>query len=177
MRRFPAILLIPLCLAILATAQVEVSPGIQAITFSKIFTFVKTLRNRPHVEVTIVSGNAAAPGVKAIADAFRRELTVPELAGRYGVQVSSPEALPQHPSAICYLVADADAAAGSAYCARNRILTITGSLDLVKNGSASLFVGTMDNKVKIVVNLARLRQEGHELSAELLTLPKVTIIR
>ncbi len=177
MRRFLAISLISLVLAFLPTAQVEVSPGIQAITFAKIFTFVKTLRNRTRIEVTIVSGNAAAPGVKAIADAFRRELAVPELAGRYGVQVSSAEALPQHQSAICYLMANADAAAGSAYCARNRILTVTGSLDLVKAGSASLFVGMMDNKVKIIVNLARLRQEGHELSAELLTLPKVTIIR
>ncbi|MBP7865337.1 MAG: DUF4154 domain-containing protein [Acidobacteria bacterium] len=172
-------LLLPclICLTLPVRAQEETSPDIQAITFTKIFSYVKTLKGKSPGVIAIVDGGDGAGGARAIAEAFRREIDRSGLSRRFRVSQLPVDRLDPASTDVCYIGSVSGARGVESFCLRNKVLTITSSPEVMKRGMVSILVGLSDNKLKIVVNMSRLRSEGHEISAELLDLPRVAIIR
>lgn len=110
-------------------------------------------------------------------EAFRREIDKSGLSRRFRVSLIPADKLETAGTTVCYVGSVSGARSVESFCLRNKVLTITGSPEVMKRGMVSILVGLSDNKLKIVVNLTRLRSEGHEISAELLDLPRVAIIR
>lgn len=177
MRSLGLLLSCLICLTLPARAQEETTPDIQAITFTKIFSYVKTLKGKPPGVIAVVDGGGAPGGGRAIAEAFRREIDKSGLSRRFRVSLIPVDRLDPASTNVCYVGSVTGARSVEAFCLRNKVLTITGSPEVMKRGTVSILVGLSDNKLKIVVNMNRLRSEGHEISAELLDLPRVAIIR
>ena len=58
-------------------------------------------------------------------------------------------------------------------CEDNKILSISGNPKYAENGQVSIALGIENGKPKIIVNLAKLKKEGHVLSPDLLYLSKL----
>jgi hypothetical protein len=52
-------------------------------------------------------------------------------------------------------------------------LSISGDPSLAASGDVSVSIGEVDARPQIIVNMSRLKAEGHELSAQLLKLAKI----
>jgi hypothetical protein len=99
--------------------------------------------------------------------AFKNEGAFPAVIGAVPLEGPLPE------TSVVYLFPEADLEEAKQVCSGSGVLTISGSPSLVEQGHVSIAIGENGGKAEIVVNLPRLKQEGHELSSQLLKLARV----
>ena len=155
-----------LCLST-GSVRAEMMPvpvELQAEIFKRIFSYDKTLSGRLEITVFVV-GEAVEK--EKILQAFRSVgvNSLPVSTESLSSQSSKPQAV--------YLLPGVEPAAVGRFCSDNRALSISGVPSLAGDGSVAVSIGTADNRPQIIVNMSRLKTEGHELSAQLLKLAKV----
>jgi hypothetical protein len=137
----------------------------QAPLFKKILAYDKKLAMTTSIKLIVAFSDSSTAEIDEIVKAFLgegmsvRAVKVDQLASNLG------------DAAVIYISAGADSA--NLICQKNQILSITGIPSLVENGKASIGLGVVDNRPKILVHLKKLKEEGHEVSAKLLQLAKV----
>lgn len=162
------VLMLTLLFTGLGSAQVTpLHPSIQAILFSKIFSYVRTIDNLDSMKLFIVSYDEAE--AEEMIDAFRDE----------GVEAVflQPAELEQNPvsNAVVYVLPDVSASFTSALFKKNKLLSISGAPQLAVDGTVSIAVGFEAGHSKIIINTTKLEEESHRVSHELLNLS--TVIR
>ncbi len=157
-----------LCLALLVCAGAAYAetpalpPRLQAVLFKKIFHYDRTFaRAAARVLVAHTPGGAkrAEELVKAFADVGIQAsaVNVEEVAGQLTEGV------------VLYALPEVSPAAFKALAAKSKVLTISGSAALARAGDVGIAVAPRaDGKPEILVNLSRVKAEGHELSSDLL---------
>jgi hypothetical protein len=132
---------------------------LQAALFRKILAYDRALAGG-QAKVAVVSGGddgAAGEMVSAFKDA--------------GVDAAlvKPGELEKSASNAVYAMQGAPAGKVSAACAKLKALSLAGEAAGVESGTVAVgLVAGDDGRPEIVVHLARVKQEGHELAAELL---------
>jgi hypothetical protein len=147
-----------------ASAQMlPLTPGVQAIMFSKIFSYVKTIDDPARVSVLVV----VTPDVEdpaAIVEAFENE--------KIDAGSRNPEEALKAIGAgsIVYFPAGVETRAFRETLERYGGLSLSGDPAAVERGDASIGVGLQNRKAKILINLPRLEAERHKISSELMNL-------
>jgi len=135
--------------------EMAVPAGLQAALFKKIFSFDKTLAAKGTIEVAVI-GNGGDAIVSAFKDA--------------GVSAKVSDQIPAG-ATIVYMMPGA--ASLKQQTASRGILSISGVSSYVEEGRISIGLGIEGGKPKIIVNMAQLKAEGQELSADLLSIAKI----
>lgn len=147
-----------------ASAQMlPLTPGVQAIMFSKIFSYVKTIDDPARVSVLIV----VTPDVEdpdAIVEAFENE--------KIDAGSRNPEEALKAIGAgsIVYFPSGVESRGFRETLERNGALSLSGDPAAVERGDAAIGVGLQNRKAKILINLPRLEAERHKVSSELMNL-------
>lgn len=168
MKRIPSFRLLML-LAIPASlaAAMGVPAKLQAAILQKVFAYDRAL----------AGGNARVLVVHPDGSPGQRDEIVRAFVDN-NVKVSSAKAGDLRKeiggATVVYVLPGVDTESVGSLCAANKVLSVTGDLAMFESGAAAVAVGVEEGKPKIYVNLKRVRAEGHELSAELLKLAKVT---
>ena len=163
--RYSAIALVFYCLLSPCLAQdMPVPPELQVAIFKKVFNYDKTIPGgAPKMLVVFTDASAAVKDqvVKAFKDS--------------GITVNAAKAdqLAGALEGVNVLYLAPGVTGTKQVCQKNGILSITGVPSLVDSGEASVGLAVLDNRPKIVVNLGRLKVEGHDMSANLLQLAKI----
>lgn len=150
-----------------ANAQMKpATPGIQAIMFSKIFSYVRTISDSDGYTVLVVY-EKASNYPESIIESFKNE----------GIKViaASMEELPNLTVDPDIIYLSKDLSQGS-IDQLNRLphkIYITGNPDYVFSGKATLGVGLENERIKILINLKLLEGKEHQVSSELINLAKV----
>ena len=132
----------------------EVPANLQAALFKKIFAFDKTLQAKG-VEVAVLGGGDDI--VAAFKDAG------------INVKAVSGNQVPGGVSVV-YVVG---AASTKQQTASKGVLSISGDVSNVESGKVAIALGIEGGKPKIIINMAQLKAEGQELSADLLKIARV----
>lgn len=138
--------------------EMPVPVNLQAALFKKIFTFDKTLQSKS-VEVAILSADGSATEV---VNSFKE-------AG-INVKVVNGNSIPEG-ATIIYVMPGIESPKQQS--AQKKVLSISGVTSFVESGKVAVGLGVEGGKPKIIVNMAQLKAEGHELSADLLKIAKV----
>lgn len=150
----------------LGVAQETVPETLQAALFKKIFTYDRTLQDSGALQVFVVHGDDRVVA-DAVTLAFKDggidavALPMQELSARIAE------------ASVVYVAPGVDTSALESLCTRNGVLTISGVAELAATGKVSVGIGTHDQKPEILIHLKRVKAEGHELAAELLSLARV----
>ena len=164
-----------LCLALAAPVAAEEMPvdSVQQCTmFKRIFSYDKHLRNTDNIVVLVVGQTSDGADVESVAAAFRGKGMYP-----VNVTVESLDAdltatlSPQ--STVVYVMPGVDYTTVVDFAASRGFLTVSGLPSLAETGKVSVSVDVSGGRPRVVVNMARLGAEGHEISAELLKLARV----
>jgi TonB family protein len=161
-------------LLVMAAAAADQPAGVSAVlqaeTFAKIFSFDRKLGEIGSVQVLLPRpepiGGWGAP-FEALHQAFAalgiaaRPVAMGELATELGS------------STVVYLVPETATEAVLAAITAAGALSISGSPELAEAGKASVSVDTAGGRAEIVIHLARLGMEQHELSAQLMRVARV----
>ncbi|GJQ63316.1 MAG: hypothetical protein SCALA702_23690 [Melioribacteraceae bacterium] len=142
------------------------TPGIQAIMFSKIFSYVRTINGDEGYSVLVVYENVSNYP-QSIVESFSNE--------GIKVIVTSMDDLPDlavNPD-IVYLPKGLSAGSIEKINQLPNKLFITGNPDYVFKGKATLGVGLEDERIKIYINLKLLEGKEHQVSSELINLARV----
>jgi hypothetical protein len=143
-------------------------PGdLQSAMFKKIFSYDKTLQSVGEITVFIVGAEKDDQTVQELVKAFKNEGAFPAVIGAVPLEGPLP------PSSVVYLFPEADLEVAKQVCGESGVLTISGDPSLVEQGHVSVAIGENGGKAEIIVNLPRLKEEGHELSAQLLKLARI----
>jgi hypothetical protein len=160
---FAGLLLVP------AQAEAALPANLQASLFAKILNYDKKLSDTPAAErgILIVSTEARKAAAVEMQDALRA-FNLPAL-------LEGPAAAAAKSTIVAVYVLDKDATKDLQTLGLGRpVLTMSGDVTLAERGLVSVALGVGKNgRPEIVVNLARLRTEGHEFAAELLWLARV----
>lgn len=143
-----------------ATVPVE----IQAALIKKIIQYDPTMANVPSAQLRllVLDGDSATVSALSKTGIPTKAVAMAELASEM-----------KHASVI-YLGSSSPSPEVAALCTEHKVLSFSGSPDLADRGDVSVGLGVRgDGKPEIVVNLARLRAEGHSLAASLLSLARV----
>lgn len=150
-----------------AEAQDSVPVDLQAVIFSKIFRYAKTLPDTAELRIAVVSGAEDADEADTLVAALSQ-------AGLRADRMEPPglddSAASIH---VAYLFRATASDAVTAWCFEQGILTLSADERLVRQGRVAIGLTLAKQRPKIVVHLERLRDEGHEVSAELLKLSEV----
>jgi hypothetical protein len=163
--RYLAIALTFCCLSVPCLAEdMPVPPELQVAIFKKVFNYDKSIQIGA-VKMLVAFTDASAGIKDQVVKAFKDS----------GVPVSAAKAdqLSGALEGINVLYVMPGVSAAKQICQKNGILSITGNPSLVESGEASVGLSVQDSKPKIVVNLGRLKAEGHDMSANLLQLAKI----
>jgi hypothetical protein len=158
-----------LLVVLVSSARAQEMPvplELQTEIFKRIFSYDRSLEGQP-ILVFVVHGEEGAESKDEILRAF-------EAAGIDSVAVDL-ETLPdqtQAPAAV-YLPPDIDPEAVKQYCAENSVLSISGVPSFASDGSVAVSIGEEGGRPQIMVNMDRLKAEGHDISAQLLKLARV----
>jgi hypothetical protein len=140
---------------------------LQAAIFRKIFDYDRELARvvKTGLNLCVASGKPGDKGPHDIKAAFEK----------IGIHTSTgsciEEARVPH---VIYVFADAKLDKIGEYCKKNKVLSITGTPSLVESGEAAVGVGVRENgRAEMIVNLRRLRSDGHQVSSYLLELARV----
>ncbi|HVO73605.1 MAG TPA: YfiR family protein [Ignavibacteriaceae bacterium] len=134
----------------------EVPAGLQAALFNKIFAFDKTLQVKGNIEVAVLgSGDEIAAAFKSA-----------------GINVKSVGG-DQVPSGVSVVYVSSGVPSTKQQTSSKGILSISGVASYAEEGKVAIGIGTEGGKPKIIINLAQLKAEGHEVSADLLQIAKV----
>ena len=134
--------------------DMAVPPNLQAALFKKIFAFNKTLTAKGNVEVAVI-GAGADEVVSAFKEAGVNAKAVSEIGSASVVYVMPGAVSPK------------------AQSASKGVLSISGVPSNAEEGKVAVGIGVEGGKPKIIINMAQLKAEGQELSADLLKIAKV----
>jgi len=163
--RYLAIALGFCCLSLPCLAEdMPVPPELQVAIFKKVFNYDKSIQVGA-VKMLVVFTDTSAGIKDQVVKAFK-DSGVPVTAAKADQMSGSLEGIN-----VLYIAPGVSGA--KQVCQKNGILSITGNPSLVESGEASVGLSVQDNKPKIVVNLGRLKAEGHDMSANLLQLAKI----
>ena len=146
-----------------ARAQAVPAP-LQAAIFHKVLKYDSALAGVDSLAVVIVGREATA---EQLAASFRKlgvKATTVNLADLAGALEGT---------AALYLGDAKVAQLAGALAKEAKILTLSGDSDLARGGLVSVALGISGGKTEIIVNMKRLAEEGHKLSADLLALASV----
>lgn len=139
-----------------SAAQGATEGKLEAAIFKKIFLFDRTLAGKDLSVLVVGEENAA------IGNAF-------SALGLKASTVASPSADALRQTSVVFVSQQSPAVRDS--CEKNKTLSITLTPALVEKGEASIGLRKKsDNTLEIMVNRKRVRLEGHDLPAELLSL-------
>ncbi len=156
------------CLVLLTWASAAFAGGpalparIQAVLFKKIFHYDRTFARAP-VSVLVAHPRGELEQAQELVKAF----------GDVGITASAvdvDEVGKQLRQGIAlYVWPGVSTAPFKELAAKSKVLTISGSDALARAGDVGIAVAPRaDGKPEILVNLARVKEEGHELSSDLL---------
>ena len=151
---FVVLLLLSLITVNSFAQDMAVPANLQAALFKKIFSFNKTLTAKGSVEVAVI-GAGADEVVSAFKDAGVNAKAVSDIGSASVVYVMPGTASPK------------------AQSASKSVLSISGVTSNVEEGKVAIGIGVEGGKPKIIINMAQLKAEGQELSADLLKIAKV----
>jgi hypothetical protein len=134
--------------------EMAVPANLQAALFKKILSFNKTLTAKGNFEVSIIGS-----GADAVVSAFKEA----------GLNAKATSDIGS--SAVVYIMPGTSSL--KSQTSAKGVLSISGVTSYVENGSVAVGLGVEGGKPKIIVNMAQLKAEGQELSAELLKIAKV----
>lgn len=148
-----------------AASHPEISPltpGVQAILFSKMFSYINLFEKaKPKILVIYEKTDKSA---SVISEAFERE----------GIEstIAETELVPDliNNYSVIYLTKGLTLSKVKKYLKGEHVLTLSGDPDLVLSGEASISVGLEKNKPKIIINYSQLQKEYCQISAELFNL-------
>ncbi len=147
--------------------EMPVPPKLQAALFQKIFAYDKTLGGAAAAKVLVVYPDAA-PGPR---DELVRSFT------ELGVSVTSAKlsglAGAIGGSNVVYLLGGAGTEAAKEMCAQHKVLAVSGVPAYADSGTVAVALDTVDDRPKILVNMAALHASEHQLSPDLLRLARV----
>jgi hypothetical protein len=139
----------------------------QATLFKKVLTYNRSL-SAGQDRVLVVYEASGREVAESVARAFTR--------GGLKATAASIESLAELPADVgaLYLTAGQGVDVAKEVCARKKVLSISGSVDLVERGDVSISLGRAEGgRNEIVVNLRRAQLEKQELASGLLSLARV----
>jgi hypothetical protein len=140
---------------------------LQAELFKRIFSYDRALSDNESPVVFIVYATEEPMNKEELVRAFDKA----GILSRF-VRPAKLQEQAEIPSAV-YLLPDVNTAQVEPFCTSGGILSISGVPSFADRGDVSVSIGEQNNRPQIIINLNRLRSEGHELSAELLKLARV----
>lgn len=167
-----ALALFLLLVATASRATEEIPADFQANLFKKILLFDRSLAKGDVQKIAIPYSENGQGHAEALAAAFVK----------VGIAANGIKAKTWSTDNVRALLADTSVvyvthpltAEANSYCYSKKKLTIAGEPTLVEAGHASIAITKKaDGKPLILVNLKRLKNEGHEFSSDLLNLAKV----
>jgi len=142
-----------------------VPPEIQAVIFKKLFVYVRTLPSGSTPKLLIVYDEGSAK----LKDEMRKAF------GQVGIDaqavLESELSSRVADGAVVYVTTQRGSF--KQVLQKNRLLSISGIPALVERGDVSIGLTLQNAQPKILVNLAELKAEGHEVASNLLQLAKV----
>ncbi len=147
-------------------------PERQGDLFKRIFSYDKDLRGSEKIVVIVVSETKTGKEVNKVAAVFREKgmfpavVTVSELTDDLTATLTAQ-------STVVYVMPGVAYGAVKTFAAAKGFLSISGVPTLAEAGHVSVSVNVAGERPEIVVNMARLQTEHHELSSELLNLARV----
>jgi hypothetical protein len=158
---------------LVARAAEMTDPERQGDMFKRIFSYDKDLRGSEKIVVIVVSESKNGEAVSKVAAVFREKglypavVTVPELTDDLTATLSAQ-------STVVYVMPGVAYEPVKNFAAAKGFLSVSGVPSLAEAGHVSVSVSMGDgSRPEIVVNMARLQVEHHELSSELLNLARV----
>jgi hypothetical protein len=140
---------------------------LQAAIFRKIFDYDKELVKvvKSGLALCIASSKPGDKGPRDIQAAFEK----------IGIHASIGSCIEDaHAPHVIYVFPDAKLDKIGEYCKKKKVLSIAGTPSLVESGEAAVGVGVRENgRAEMIVNLRRLRNDGHQVSSYLLELARV----
>jgi len=168
-----AFVLLSFCAAATAAPASEMTdPQRQGDLFKRIFSYDKDLRTSEKIVVLVVTENKNGPDVAGVASVFRDKglfpavVTPAELTDDLTATLSAQ-------STVIYVMPGVPYDTVNGFAAAKGFLSVSGVASLAEAGHVSVGVGMEGGRPEIVVNMARLQTEHHELSSELLNLARV----
>jgi hypothetical protein len=149
-----------------------VDPERQGAMFKRVFSYDKDLRGSEKIVVIVVAESKNGPGVDKVTAVFREK-------GMYPAAVTTADltddltATLSASSTVIYVMPGVAYATVKEFAQAKGFLSISGVRALAENGHVSVSVDVAGDRPEIVVNMAQLSSEKHELSAELLNLARV----
>jgi len=148
--------------------EMDVPAKLQAALFKKIFAYDRTLKGL-QVKTLVFFGKEYEKQATELLTAFG---DVGLSASLVPVDQFSRVALDS--SSVVYVLADTVPEPLKAQCEKVKAMSVSGFASLAENAEVAIAVGQKaDGRPEIVVAKARLKTEGHELSAALLGLARV----
>lgn len=147
-------------------------PERQSAMFKRVFSYDKDLRGSEKIVVIVVAEAKKGEGVDKVTGVFRKK-------GMYPAAVTTADltddltATLSPSSTVIYVMPGVEYATVKAFAQAKGFLSISGVRALAENGHVSVSVDVAGDRPEIVVNMAQLSNERHELSAELLKLAHV----
>jgi hypothetical protein len=134
--------------------DMAVPANLQAALFKKIFSFNKTLTAKGNVEVAVIGA-----GSDEVVSAFKS----------VGVNAKATDQIGG--ASVVYVMPGTPSP--KAQTSSKGVLSISGVTSFVEEGKVAIGLGVEGGKPKIIINMAQLKAEGQELSADLLKIAKV----
>ncbi len=143
----------------------SVPANLQAALFKKLFTLNKTLSSKGTPKVLVVYTDASAGDRDEVVEAFKG-------AGMTVNSVKADAATSQLSSHNVVYIAPGASSVASA-CSKSGIFSVTAVPSYVEGGKATIGLGTEGGKPKIIVNINKAKEEGQDLSADLIKIARV----
>lgn len=156
-----------------AEARAEMAdPERQGSLFKRIFSYDKDLRRSKKIVVILVGQDKDAAETAKVSSVFRDKGFHPAVVT--ASQLSDDLVASLTPdSTVVYVMPGVAYDTVKAFAATKGYLSISGAPSLAEAGHVSVSVDVAGERPEIVVNLARLQTERHELSSELLNLARI----
>jgi hypothetical protein len=156
----------------LASAAEMADPGKQSDVFKRIFSYDKDLRASEKIVVIIVGASRQGGDVDKVAGVFREKGLYPAVVTPADLTDDLTATMTSQ-SAVIYVMPGVANEPVKAFAEKKGFLSISGVASLAESGHVAVSVDIRNGRSEIVVNMARLESERHELSSELLNLARV----
>jgi hypothetical protein len=168
------ILVLGLALRIDAPAEGAemVDPERQGAMFKRVFSYDKDLRGSEKIVVIVVGETKTGGAIEKVASVFREKGMFPAAVTTADLTDDLTATLSPS-STVIYVMPGVAYETVKGFAQAKGFLSISGVRALAENGHVSVSVDVAGDRPEIVVNLAQLQSERHELSAELLNLARV----
>jgi hypothetical protein len=144
----------------------------QCTMFKRIFSYDKHLRDSERIIVIVVGTTRRGPDVVAAVQSFRENGMFPAAVTVDMLSDTLTSTLERASTAV-YVLPGVDYDAVAEFVATQGFLSVSGIPSLAEQGQVSVSVDLAAGRPQVVVNMPRLKSEGHELSAELLKLARI----